>query len=169
MTSDPMAVHVKIAPAGALDLAPPPRRCRTSPRVPCARSRLPRCPGPVDSREMSDPPSNFEHVSGAGWTYHRTRVRMVSQRSRTVASRPPGPPCAARRGGGKRLAWPRLRPSVAPALSEWAAFFAAGAAKRAAAEAGLPRAVSAREADDLLRDSETFLGLVEEVLGVLAA
>ena len=62
-----------------------------------------------------------------------------------------------------------LLPRVAPALAEWAAFFAAGAAKRAAAEAGLPRAVSAREADDLLWDSETFLGLVEEALGVLAA
>jgi len=58
---------------------------------------------------------------------------------------------------------------VAPALAEWAAFFAAGAAKRAAAEAGLPRAVTTREADDLLRDSETFLALVEEALGVLAA
>jgi len=75
--------------------------------------------------------------------------------------------------GGPRRRGPRsvweLLPRVAPALAEWAAFFAAGAAKRAAAEAGLPRAVSAREADDLLRDSETFLGLVEEALGVLAA
>jgi hypothetical protein len=51
-------------------------------------------------------------------------------------------------------------------LSEWAAFFAAGAGKRAAAEAGLVRAVSAREADDLLRDSETFLNLAEEALGL---
>ena len=50
-----------------------------------------------------------------------------------------------------------LLPRVEPALSEWAAFFAAGAGKRAAAEAGLLRAVSAREADDLLRDAETFL------------
>ena len=45
-----------------------------------------------------------------------------------------------------------LLPQVEPALSEWAAFFAAGAGKRAAAEAGLPRAASAREADDLLRE-----------------
>jgi len=57
---------------------------------------------------------------------------------------------------------------VEPALAEWAAFFAAGAAKRAAAEAGLPRAVSGREADDLLRDAETFLSLAEEALGVAA-
>jgi hypothetical protein len=59
-----------------------------------------------------------------------------------------------------------LLPKVEPALAEWAAFFAAGAAKRAAAEAGLPRAVSPREADDLLRDAETFLSLAESALGV---
>jgi hypothetical protein len=57
---------------------------------------------------------------------------------------------------------------VEPALHEWAAFFAAGAAKRAAAEAGLPRAVSVREADDLLRDAETFLSLAESALGIAA-
>ncbi len=61
-----------------------------------------------------------------------------------------------------------LLPKVEPALSEWAAFFAAGAAKRAAAEAGLPRAVTCREADDLLRDAETFLSLAENALGVPA-
>jgi hypothetical protein len=59
-----------------------------------------------------------------------------------------------------------LLPQVEPALSEWAAYFAAGAGKRAAAEAGLPRAASAREADDLLRDAETFLSLAETALGV---
>ena len=57
-------------------------------------------------------------------------------------------------------------PQVAPELTEWAAFFAAGAAKRAAAEAGLTRAVTAREADDLLRDAETFLAVVETTLGL---
>jgi len=55
---------------------------------------------------------------------------------------------------------------VAPEFSEWAAFFAAGASKRAAAEAGIPRVVSAREADDLLRAAEQFVALVEVVLGV---
>lgn len=59
-----------------------------------------------------------------------------------------------------------LLPAVAPELAEWASFFAAGAAKRAAAEAGLPRAVSQREADDLLRDAEAFLGVVEVTLGL---
>lgn len=61
-----------------------------------------------------------------------------------------------------------LLPRVEPTLSEWAAFFAAGASKRAAAEAGLPRAVSGREADDLLRDAATFVTLAENALGVPA-
>ncbi len=55
---------------------------------------------------------------------------------------------------------------VAPELHEWAAYFAAGAAKRAAAEAGIPRVVSPREADDLLRAAEQFVAVVEVALGL---
>ena len=55
---------------------------------------------------------------------------------------------------------------AAPEMSEWAAFFAAGAAKRAAAEAGVPRAVSGREADDLMRSAEQFVAVVEVALGL---
>lgn len=55
---------------------------------------------------------------------------------------------------------------VSPEFEEWAAFFAAGAAKRAAAEAGIPRVVSAREADDLLRAAEQFVAMVEVALGL---
>jgi hypothetical protein len=63
-----------------------------------------------------------------------------------------------------RSAWVLLG-QVAPELEEWATFFAAGAAKRAAAEAGLSRAVTEREADDLVRDVGAFLSVVETVLG----
>ncbi len=76
--------------------------------------------------------------------------------------------CRARPSSGRRSrptsAWVLLR-AVAPELAEWADFFAAGARKRAAAEAGVPTAVTAREADDLLRDAQTFLGVVETALG----
>ena len=65
---------------------------------------------------------------------------------------------------GPRSAWDLLA-QAAPELAEWAAFFAAGAGKRAAAEAGLD-AVTTREADDLLRDVETFLALAETTVGV---
>lgn len=62
-----------------------------------------------------------------------------------------------------RSAWVLLA-QVAPELTEWAQFFAAGAQKRAAAEAGLTHAVTTREADDLVRDAGTFLALVETTL-----
>jgi hypothetical protein len=65
----------------------------------------------------------------------------------------------------QRNAWVLLT-EVAPELEEWARFFAAGAGKRAAAEAGLPSAVTPREADDLVRDVEAFLAMVEGSLGV---
>jgi hypothetical protein len=55
---------------------------------------------------------------------------------------------------------------VAPELSEWAVYFAASAAKRAAAEAGIPRVVNAREADDLMRSAESFVSVVELALGL---
>jgi hypothetical protein len=55
---------------------------------------------------------------------------------------------------------------VAPEFGEWASYFALGAAKRAAAEAGIPRVVTAREADDLLRSAEQFVAVIEAALGV---
>ncbi|MFE2872534.1 MULTISPECIES: SAV_6107 family HEPN domain-containing protein [unclassified Embleya] len=72
---------------------------------------------------------------------------------------------AGRRRRAPRSAW-ELLPKVAPELTEWAAFFAAGARKRAAAEAGLPGAVTGREADDLIRDVETFFRLVVRLLAL---
>jgi hypothetical protein len=59
-----------------------------------------------------------------------------------------------------------LLAEVAPELSEWAAFFASGASKRAAAEAGSVRAVTEREADDLVREADRFLAVVEQALGL---
>ncbi|HWS36400.1 MAG TPA: SAV_6107 family HEPN domain-containing protein [Actinoplanes sp.] len=55
---------------------------------------------------------------------------------------------------------------VAPEFSEWAGYFALGASKRAAAEAGIPNVVSAREADDLLRAAEQFVAVAESSLGL---
>jgi hypothetical protein len=74
-------------------------------------------------------------------------------------------PTPARRRTQKN-AWVLLA-EVAPELEEWARFFAAGASKRAAAEAGSTRAVTEREADDLVRDADRFLGVVEQALGLV--
>ena len=54
-----------------------------------------------------------------------------------------------------------LLASVAPEFGEWATYFAGGATKRAAAEAGIPRSVTAAEADGLLSAAEQFVGVVE--------
>jgi len=67
-----------------------------------------------------------------------------------------------------RPVWSLLA-STAPELQEWAEFFAAGAQKRAAAEAGLLGVVSPREADDLLRDAQSFLAVVETTLATRLA
>ena len=74
-------------------------------------------------------------------------------------------PVDVNRRGRPRSVWVLL-PAAEPALREWAAFFAAGADKRAAAEAGLPRAVTALEADELLHDADIFVSLVEDTLGL---
>jgi hypothetical protein len=64
-------------------------------------------------------------------------------------------------------AWVLLE-SLAPEFAEWAGYFAAGAAARAAVEAGAVSAVTSRDADDQLRAAGDFLTLVEASLGLLA-
>ncbi len=91
---------------------------------------------------------------------HVAALRATAALLAARATRVVGP-----RRGRQKNAWVLLA-EVAPELSEWAAFFSAGAAKRAAAEAGSRRAVTEREADDLVRDADRFLGLVEESLGM---
>ena len=62
-----------------------------------------------------------------------------------------------------RNAWLVLA-EVAPEFGEWAAFFAATEGKREAVRAGATAIISTREADDLVRDAQTFLTLVENAL-----
>lgn len=95
--------------------------------------------------------------------YAHAHVAALRATAALLAARahPVGP----RRSRAQKNAWVLLA-EVAPEFSEWATFFASGAAKRAAAEAGSSRAVSEREADDLVRDADRFLGLVEQSLGL---
>jgi hypothetical protein len=53
-----------------------------------------------------------------------------------------------------------LLASVAPEFREWAAFFASSSATRASVQAGITRVVSPRAADDLVRQTEEFTGLI---------
>lgn len=61
-----------------------------------------------------------------------------------------------------RSVWEVL-PVVAPELAEWAAFFADSGRRRLALERGVD-CVSARDADDLVREGERFLELVRASL-----
>lgn len=55
---------------------------------------------------------------------------------------------------------------AAPELAEWARYFARGASKRAAAQAGIPHVVSAAEADAFLGAARRFVAVVEVTLGL---
>ena len=77
------------------------------------------------------------------------------------------PPGTGRVQGRPRNAWQMLA-EVAPELAEWAAFFAATEGRRDAIRAGATSIVSAREADDLVRDARAFLRLVERAIGFSA-
>lgn len=92
-------------------------------------------------------------------TAHLAALRAAAAMLATRAQPAPG------RRNRMTSVWALLT-RVAPDLGEWAAFFAAGAARRAAAEAGIPRVVTARDADDLLRAAEQFTAVVEVALGL---
>jgi hypothetical protein len=93
------------------------------------------------------------------WRYATAHLAALRGAAAVLAARTRPEPGRRR----PRSAWVLIG-QVAPELAEWAAFFAAGAAKRAAAEAGLSHAVTEREADDLVRDATTFLGVVETTI-----
>ncbi len=95
--------------------------------------------------------------------YVNAHLAALRAAAAVVAAR--GEPPTGGRRRRPRSVW-ELLPQVEPTLAEWAAFFAAGASKRAAAEAGLSRAVTLHEADDLLRDADVFVSVVETALGV---
>jgi hypothetical protein len=90
-----------------------------------------------------------EDDTSASGRYVSAHLAALRAAAAVVAARAEPP------GGRRRRpqsVW-ELLPKVEPALTEWAAFFAAGAAKRAAAEA-------------LLHDAGTFVSLAEGALGI---
>ncbi|APU39923.1 SAV_6107 family HEPN domain-containing protein [Streptomyces sp. NPDC056254] len=95
-------------------------------------------------------------------TAHLSALRTAAA---VLAARGRPEPVSPRRRPRIRSAWEVL-PELAPELAEWSALFASGAARRARAEAGIPDAASARDADDLVRAASMFLRLVERMLAV---
>ncbi|GHF01313.1 hypothetical protein GCM10014715_66830 [Streptomyces spiralis] len=85
----------------------------------------------------------------------RTAAAVLAARAR--------PEPTSRRRARIRSAWEVL-PEIAPELTEWSALFAAGARRRALAEAGVQGAAGRRDADDLIRDVAMFIRIVERML-----
>lgn len=162
----PMTVSRAVPRAVPRDMPGPVSRSRSSSSSSSSSSRPGWAPVPVATLDLlalarhglaeaaiaAAPP---ERYAAAHLAALRSAAALLAARSRPS------------RRSSQRNAWVLLA-QAAPELSEWAAFFAAGAGKRAAAEAGITRAVTLREADDLARDAETFLTLVETTLGLPA-
>ena len=94
--------------------------------------------------------------------YATAHVAALRGAAAVLAARPRPRP---RRGRQQRSAW-ALLDEVEPSLAAWSAFFASGAAKRAAAEAGLARMVSDADATALVVQVGQFLDEVEQLLGL---
>lgn len=133
----------------------PPRHLVATPRLPTSSDHLlALARDGLDEAAAAGSPA--ERYAAAHLSALRAAAAVIGARAR------PAPPPTRRTR--PLSAWVLLA-TVAPELGEWAAFFAAGARKRAAADARIPGAVTAREADDLLRDAETFLAVAETKLG----
>lgn len=104
--------------------------------------------------------------------YVQSHLGALRAAAALLAARPDGIPGAGRRGGvgGRRgrpgNVWEAVT-RAAPELGEWSAYLAWCGDRRQAIETdGVP--AGRREADDLLRAAQTFVGLVEAALGLPA-
>lgn len=130
-----------------------------------ARFARPGLPGSVRS-VLTQAHSVLAESAAADSAAERFRLaHLAALRTAAAVFAERGRPASARR----RLvsAWVLVE-TVAPEFGEWAGYFAAGAAARAAVEAGAVSAVTSRDADDQLRAAGEFLTLVEASLGLLA-
>lgn len=140
-----MTVTASLSPPAT----PRDRRVARSRRSPEVRTLLEQARhGLLDAEYTSRP---AERYAGAYLAALRAAAAVLAARARP------------RRRSRPTSAWV-LVPTVAPELAEWAEFFAATSATRAAAEAGVSRLVTPRDADDLVRQAGQFIGLVDDVV-----
>ncbi|WP_122260668.1 SAV_6107 family HEPN domain-containing protein [Ornithinimicrobium cerasi] len=97
------------------------------------------------------------HSSTASERYTQAHLAALRAGAALLAAR-----SAPSRRARPRSVWEVL-PTVAPELTEWAVFFAESGRRRLALERG-STAVTARDADDLVRAGERFLELVRGTL-----
>jgi hypothetical protein len=125
---------------------------RSAPMPPAAMSLLHAARGTL--REAAWETDAGQRYATAHLAALRGAAAVLAARARIESRQPRRRPASA---------W-QLLGSVAPELAEWAAFFASCSDTRAAAEAGIARLVGRREADDLLRQAEQFVGIVTSAI-----
>ncbi|MGH3753041.1 MAG: SAV_6107 family HEPN domain-containing protein [Pseudonocardiaceae bacterium] len=103
--------------------------------------------GLLDAEYAAHPVDRYSHAQLAAL---RAAAAVVAARARPDRRARPA------------SAWVLLA-KVAPELAEWSAFFAAASATRTAAESGVRRLVTTRDADDLIRQAGEFLALAHQV------
>lgn len=111
-------------------------------------------------------------LQGPNERYARAHLAALRAAAAVLAARAHIPPSCprGRAAAPKRKRRPHIRsaweslPEAAPELAEWSALFAAGAPRRARAEAGITGAASPAEADALVRAATAFLRLAEGFL-----
>jgi SAV_6107-like HEPN len=124
-----------------------------SPSPASLRADLQRAHAAILEAELATEPS--ERFLAGHLAALRVAAIILRVRAGSTPTRQPGRP---------RNAW-RLVAEVAPEFAEWAAIFATTEAKRDAVRSGERTIVTAREADDIVRDARAFLRLVEASLG----
>lgn len=139
------------SPTGQASDVHPVLRRTTAP--PAALDLLAQARSGLDEATTLETPN--ERYATAHLAALRTAAAVLAARAR--------PEPASRRRARIRSAWEVL-PEVAPELTEWSALFAAGATRRARAEAGIQGAAGGRDADDLIRDVTMFVRIVERML-----
>ncbi|MFF5636780.1 SAV_6107 family HEPN domain-containing protein [Streptomyces sp. NPDC012825] len=146
----PRRHHVPVHSGPASDIHPVSRRTAAPPAALdlLAKSRA----GLAEAAVLDRPHERYA-------TAHLAALRAAA----AVLAARGAPDPAPRRRERIRTAW-ELLAELAPELAEWSAHFAAGAPRRARAEAGITSAVTPREADDLLREAAHFSRLVERLL-----
>lgn len=127
------------------------RTGRTPPVPPLARQRIAQGDAELVAAQLAGHPAErFVHGHLAAL---RFAAALIACRVQPVSRRRP------------RSVWDSLN-RVEPALAGWAAFFAAGAAERAAVEAGRGDVVSTERAEQVVAAAEDFRDVVGELLGL---
>lgn len=167
-SSRPTATRSALHGAGAARSAAGTDRSSRTGRTTGTSAGQPRLPAPTPARPISQAARDLLADAGRGLgrairadqpteRYAAAHLAALRGAAAILATK-------ARPGRSRQASAWELLTKLAPEFGEWAAFFAAGSAKRQAAEAGIARFVSAREADDMVRQCAVFLDLVEAAL-----